>query len=134
MKSIQKGTIAQLKVELRAAEKGVVLSKPCLDVRYDYILDDGSRLQRVQVKYGDGIASHASGVVVVNLRGWKGKEISRVYCEDEVDALLVYVPKIDKVLKFTAPQFCGKTSLYVRLKPPLNGQAKGTLLAQDHLW
>jgi hypothetical protein len=134
MKTIHKGAIAQLKVELRAAERGFVLSKPCVDVRYDYILDDGRRLEKVQVKYGGGSVSRSSGVVAVSLRGWKGKEYSRVYCEDEVDALLVYVPKIDKILKFSAPLFCGKANLYVRLEPALNSQVKGTLLAQDYLW
>lgn len=134
MKTIFKGVVAQLKVELRAAEKGVILSRPCIDARYDYILDDGQKLERIQVKYGDGTSLHSSNAIVVSLRGWEGGVIKRTYCDTEVDALLVYIPKLDKVLRFDAPLFCGKTNITVRLSASKNGQVKGVFLAESYLW
>jgi hypothetical protein len=85
----QKGEIAQLKVQLRAAEKGIVLSKPVVDSRYDFILDDGRRLERVQVKYASGKAPHSQGSVKINLKSWEGRKLRRRYCANEVDSLLV---------------------------------------------
>ena len=134
MKTVFKGAVAQLKVELRAAEKGIILSRPCIDARYDYILDDGQKLERIQVKYGDGASLRSSNAVVVSLRGWERGLIKRTYCATEVDALLVYIPKLNKVLKFDAPMFCGKTSITVRLSACKNGQVKGVFFAENYLW
>jgi hypothetical protein len=130
----QKGEIAHLKVQLRAAEKGIVLSRPVVDSRYDFILDDGQKLERVQVKYSSGKAPHSRGSVKVNLKSWEGRELRRRYCADEVDVLLVYIPQIDSVLRFEASVFCERTSFTVRIEPAKNGQTKGTLNATDFVW
>ncbi|MBV9209784.1 MAG: hypothetical protein JOZ52_04095 [Acidobacteria bacterium] len=130
----QKGEIAQLKVQLRAAEKGIVLSKPVIDSRYDFILDDGQKLERVQVKYANGKALHSQGSVRVSLKCWKGRKLSRRYCADEVDALLVYVPQLDKILRFEANVFCERTEFTVRIEPARNGQNRGILNAKDFIW
>jgi hypothetical protein len=130
----QKGEIAQLKVQLRAAEKGIILSKPLIDTRYDFILDDGEKLERVQVKYAGGKAPHSHGSVKVNLKSWEGRKLRRRYCADEVDALLVYIPQLDEVLRFDANFFCERASFTVRVEPARNGQAKGVLNAKDFVW
>jgi PD-(D/E)XK endonuclease len=130
----QKGEIAQLKVQLRAAEKGIVLSKPVVDSRYDFILDDGHRLERVQVKYASGKAPHSQGSVQINLKSWEGRKLRRRYCATEVDALLVYVPQIDEVLRFESNIFCERASFTVRLVPAKNGQSKSILNARDFIW
>lgn len=130
----QKGEIAQLKVQLRAAEKGIVLSKPMIDSRYDFILDDGQRLERVQVKYASGRAPHSQGSVKINLKSWDGRKLRRRYCADEVDALLVYIPQMDEVLRFEADVFCKRASFTVRLEPAKNGQTKSILNARDFIW
>lgn len=130
----QKGEIAQLKVQLRAAEKGVILSKPVVDSRYDFILDDGQKLERVQVKYANGKAPHSQGSVKINLKSWEGRKLRRRYCAAEVDALLVYLPQMDEVLRFEADIFCERACFTVRIKPAKNGQIKGILNAKDFVW
>ena len=130
----QKGEIAQLKVQLRAAEKGVVLSKPLVESRYDFILDDGNRLERVQVKYASGKPPHSTGSVKINLKSWEGRLLRRRYCAGEVDALLVYIPQIDGVLRFEAEVFCERASFTVRLEPAKNGQTKSIINARDFIW
>ena len=130
----QKGEIAQLKVQLRAAEKGSVLSKPLVESRYDFILDDGRRLERVQVKYASGKAPHSAGSVKINLKSWEGRQLRRRYRASEVDALLVYVPQIEKVLRFGAEIFCERASFTVRLEPAKNGQTQSILNALDYIW
>jgi hypothetical protein len=130
----QKGEIAQLKVQLRAAEKGIVLSKPLVSSRYDFILDDGQRLERVQVKYASGKAPHSQGSVKINLKSWEGRQLRRRYCAGEVDALLVYIPQMDEILRFEADVFCERASFTVRLEPAKNGQMKSVINAKDFIW
>jgi len=129
----QKGAIAQLKVLLRAIEKGVVLSKPMVESRYDFILDGGQKLERVQVKYASGKA-HSQGSVRIDLKSWEGRKMRRRYLANEVDALLVYIPQIDKVLRFEANIFCERAAFTVRIEPAKNGQTKGILNAKDFIW
>src|SRR5438067_4874099 len=97
------GQIALLKVELRALEKGIVVSKPTIECRCDLVLDDGERLHRAQLKYAGstGWTGHG-GVVPVGLRKWRnlGRRVLPFYRAHEIDLLLVYVRKIDQVLCF----------------------------------
>ena len=130
----QKGEIAQLRVQLRAAEKGVILSKPLIDSRYDFILDDGKKLERVQVKYANGRWPNSQGSIRINLKSWEGRKLHRRYGSDEVDALLVYIPQIDEVLRFETNIFCERSGFTVRIEPAKNGQSKGILDAKDFIW
>lgn len=118
----------------RAIELGVVLSKPIIETRYDYIADMNGTLERVQVKYASK-SGKSSGCVIVNLRTWAtGRKRERTYTANEVDALLVYVPQIDAVCKFPPAMFVGKTSFILRYAPAKNGQQKGLILAEKFKW
>jgi hypothetical protein len=102
VKTCYKGQIAELKVALRAAQKGFITSKPLIDARYDYVIDDGNQLFRTQVKYADGKSSKSSGAVVIRLRGHRND----AYNAKEVDLLLVYIPKLDAIVYFKPEEFC----------------------------
>ena len=88
----------------------------------------------MQVKYASGKAQNSQGSIKINLKSWEGRKLRRRYCADEVDALLVYIPQIDKVLRFEAGFFCARESFIVRIQPAKNGQAKGILWATDFVW
>lgn len=130
----QKGEIAFLRCALRAVEKGMVVSRPTVDTRYDAILDTGKKLLRVQVKYADGKSTHAAGSVVVGLKKTNRRGETKSYTKDEIDALLVFVPKIDAVLMFAPKDFHGKNEITVRLEPPKNNQKKSVKLAETFRW
>lgn len=132
----QKGELAKLKVELRANDKGVVVSRPTTEARYDLILDFGGTLKRAQVKYAGRALSHAIGSVSADLRSRNGvrKRATRSYSADEIDLLFVYVPQLDEVLLFEPDMFSGRESIAIRIKAPRNGQQKGITLATDHIW
>ncbi len=53
---------------------------------------------------------------------------------DEIDALLVYVPKIDRICWFGPEVFNGRGALSIRIAPCKNKQVKGCLLAKNYLW
>jgi hypothetical protein len=137
MNTNQKGEFAQLKVQLRAAEKDVIVSRPTrADVRYDLVLDEGGELSRMQVKYADAKSSHSTGVVLVRLdrRKTNASREPRCYSSEEIDGVLAYLPSVDRVVRLGIEQFDGKWSVHVRLKPPLNNQKKGIILAEDYYW
>src|SRR5215475_6086455 len=132
---MRKAEIAMMKVGMRALQLGASVSKPIFEgARYDYIIERNGKLYRAQVKYADGKVSRVGGSVYVNLRKQIKKDKNYPYNENEVDALVVYVPKIDKICWFEPDVFCGKQGLIIRISPAKNGQIKGCLAAADYLW
>ena len=88
----------------------------------------------IRSKYGNGVSAYASGAVTVCLRKEIRKDRNHPYFADEIDALLVYVPKIDRVCWFGPEVFNGKGALSIRIAPCKNKQVKGCLLAENYLW
>ena len=56
------------------------------------------------------------------------------YTAQEVDVLLIYLPKIDKIVWLEAEHFHRKTAITIRYQPTKNNQTKGCLMAEDHFW
>jgi hypothetical protein len=131
------GEYAVAKVFQRCLEKGFGCSRPLIECRYDLILDDGIKLYRTQVKYaGAKSPSNSHGVVQVGLRKWRtdGRRPILCYTAAEIDLLLVYVRRIDKILWFGPEVFDGRQGLFIRVEPALNNQKKGCLMADDYVW
>lgn len=129
-----KGQIAAAKAELRALELGYMPSKPIFDARYDLILDDGKQLKRIQIKYADGKTSNSQGSVAVKLAYQSRKHKVYTYKNSEVDGLIVYLPKIDKLCYFKPKMFVGKTRIHIRYLKSKNNQKKGIIAAEDYFW
>lgn len=116
-------------------ELGLIPNRPLMDCRYDMIADDGKKLWRVQVKSTNRVVSHCKGAVSVNLLyETRHRQHIYTYNEREVDALVVYVPSIDKLCWFPLRVFVNKTALSIRLDSPLNGQKNGIIYAKDYFW
>lgn len=131
----RKAELARLKVETRALELGIICSRPSVEgIRYDCILDIAGKLCRAQIKYCDCAAGNSSGAVQLRLKSNVGQGAARCYSKEEVDALLVYIPSIDRICFFPQKVFCGKTGLTIRLEPSRNGQHKGCVHALNYLW
>jgi hypothetical protein len=132
---IRKAEIAMVKVSMRALQIGAFVSKPVFEgARYDYIIEFGGKLYRAQVKYADGKHKSTNGAVQVNLRKQIKKNRNHPYNENEIDVLLVYVSKIDKICWFGPEVFSGKQSISIRVAPAKNHQLKGCIAAEDYLW
>ena len=136
MDTQQKGEYAQLKVQQRAVEFGFIVSVPTVDTRYDLILDDGKQLLKVQVKYADGSFNDSSGSVRLDLRRWAGdkRTETRNYQRNEVDAILVYIPKIDDICWLPPALFHDKPALSIRYEPTRSGQKANIHFASDLIW
>lgn len=129
----KKGDTAVFKVLLESSNKGYIASKPMSEsARYDLILDHNGRLYRTQIKYADGISGHSEGVVRVCLeKVYKNKTLRY---GDDIDLLLVYIPKIEKICAFKSDIFNGKSNLYIRYEQAKNKQKNGCLFAEEYLW
>jgi len=129
-----KGQIAQSKAELRSLEKGYIPSRPVCDNRYDLIIDTSKELLKLQVKYADGKPSSSKGSVIVKLAYEDRQKKVYTYQKNEVDGLLVYIPKIDKICFFNTDMFIGKRNLCIRIEKPDNNQKRGVIFVKDYLW
>ncbi len=129
-----KGQLAVSKTELRALELGYMPNRPVFDGRYDLIIDKNGQLVRVQIKYADGKPSNSNGSVVVKLEYENRKKIFTTYNNNEVDALVVYIPKIGKLCYFPKKVFINKRKLNIRIEKSKNNQKKGIIAAEDYYW
>lgn len=129
--TFQKGHIAQMKVELRAAEKGWIVAKPNIESRYDIILDDGNKLWRAQVKYA---AQIENGSVQVDLRrNCRGNTKTRPYTSNEIDVVLVYVPSEDAIIWIDDKLFDNAKGLSFRIQEPLRDTGDSRYL-KNYIW
>ena len=132
---MRKAETAMMKVGIRALQLGAFVSKPIFEgARYDYIIERNGKLYRAQVKYADGKHKKTVGAVQVNLRKQIKKNKNHPYTDSEIDVLVIYIPKIDKICWFGPEVFCGRQNLSIRIAPAKNGQVKGCLAAEDYLW
>lgn len=132
---MDKGTLAEQKVILRAIELGYTVSKPISSARYYLILDKG-KLIRVQVKYGDGLSSNSQGAVSVSFRTWNNKgggKKSKKYSTEEIDAICAYLPSVDKVVWLEPEKFAGKAACLIRIAPAKIKCGRLNLL-EDLVW
>lgn len=88
------------------------------------------------MKYADAKMSQSSGSVFLDLRKvTRGNKRGKLfYTASEVDVLLVYLPKIDRVIWLESEHFHCKTAITIRYQATKNNQAKGCLMAEDHFW
>lgn len=135
----QKGRLAEIAFEAECIRRGITVSRPTSDARYDYIVDLAGDLKRVQVKWADGKSAKSSGVVVAALSQMTKKRSNQpqqrtLYAADQIDLMILYIPKIDRLVALTPEMFRGIANIYIRLDAPKNGQKKGLRLARDLLW
>ncbi len=118
IKNSSKGEIAALKVQLEAMNKGMIVSKPTTEVRYDFILDNGKEKLRTQVKYvGHKLYKESPNQLRLDFRQ-TGNNLTKPYTKEEIDLLLVYCMKIDKIVAFLPPDFHKKRTILINIKNP----------------
>jgi hypothetical protein len=128
----KKGEIASLKVQLRAAEKGIVVAVPTVEQRYDMILDDGRNLYKAQVKYAGTKQGSAVGVDLRKQTRNKGE--SKLYRVSEIDVLLVYIPAIDKICWLGPSFFHEKPTLWLRWGKAQTSNGRKATHVDDVMW
>jgi hypothetical protein len=130
-----KGEIACLKFEQRALELGLIVSRPAVECEYDRVVEIDSKLYRVQLKYADSNPSNSKGAIQAGVGKTGGKRGSHAaYDPHSIDAIVVYLPKIDRLCWFNREIWSGKKMLNIRYEPAKNNQSKGCRIASDYFW
>jgi hypothetical protein len=128
-----KGNIAEAKITASAIELGIGVCRPVGEgCRYDLIFDLRPRLLRVQCKS----APQNGDVIVVRYRTSRytpGKGYVRsLYGVDEVDAIAIYCPDLDRCYLLPFPEFAGCGFAHLRLERSRNNQERGVRMAADY--
>ena len=126
-----KGVITELKCKTYFLELGYTVSTPENPTRYDFILDTGNKLLRIQIKTScwnedksafsfNGYSQHSTGNGNKRMK-YTNKEIDYFCTWFENECYLVSVSE------------CGKTEKNLRLVPTRNGQVKGICFAKNYI-
>ena len=124
-----KGIITELKCKTYFLELGFMVSTPESPVRYDFILDTGKELLKIQVKtsHSDGeklIFKTSSTHITAN-----GNTVHH-YKDDGIDYFCTW---FENECYLVPVSECGKTEKNLRLVPTKNGQVKGICFAKDYI-
>lgn len=131
MDNITKGTITELKCITSLLELGYNVSVPQKPTRYDFILDTGVDLLKVQVKtchhrYSDETITFATE----SRRQSRDGTVSHNYYEDGIDYFCTW---FNGQCYLVPLRDCGKHEKNLRLVPTRNGQTKNIAFAADYL-
>ena len=129
-----KGNIAEAEIATAAIRQGVDVLKPLVEHgRYDLIFDVGSRLLRIQCKWG----AYDREAELVRVRVGTSRHTPRgyvvgTYSVSEIDALGIYCGDLDETYLVPIGVVAGQRQLHLRLGPARNGQRAGLHFAADH--
>jgi prevent-host-death family protein len=129
----RKGAIAEAKIVAAATDLGVPVLRPVQEHgRYDLAFEIGDRILRVQCKWGS--LDKAGAVIKVSLQSCcltPAGYVRAPYGPDEIDLVAVYCGELDGCYLLPCALACGRTSAYLRLVPPKNGQRASINLSSD---
>jgi hypothetical protein len=131
MDNITKGTITELKCITYFLELGYNISVPQKPARYDFILDTGRELLKVQVKtchhrYSEEVINFATA----SRRRGRDGHVSHDYKFDGVDYFCTWY---DGHCYLVPVEDCGRHEKNLRLVPTNNGQIKNIAFASDYI-
>jgi len=127
-----KGEIACLKFDEKCLRLGWVSSKPIIECDYDRVVDrkDG-KLYRVQIKYAGSSLSKSEGVAAARLERGRIASKKKMY-HNEVDAIVAYIPQVDKLCWVNQDEIRGQRSVSLRYGASKNKQSKRCRMAVDY--
>ena len=127
----QKGNIAELAIAFAARKLGIDVYWPLGEGgRYDFILDLGGELSRVQCKW----AARDGEVVVIrcfSCRRTADGLVSRRYSVDEIDMIAAYCLELDTCYLIPFQELAGQRVVQLRLGPTRNNQQRRIRWARD---
>ena len=125
------GTITELKCITYFLELGYTVSVPQNPCRYDFIIDTGYKLLKVQVKtcnttrVDGGITFYTSSSHYV-----QGQHTHTDYKNDKIDYFCTY---FENECYLIPVEECGVREKTLRIVPPKNGQTKNICFAKDYI-
>lgn len=131
MDNITKGTVTELRCITELVALGYNVAIPQKPARYDFILDTGKELLKVQVKtsnhrYGDEAITFAA-------ESRRQSRTGTVCHNYQLDAIDYFCTWFDNKCYLVPVRDCGKHEKNLRLVPPKNGQTKNIAFAENYL-
>src|ERR1041385_2961706 len=106
----RRGELAEAAFLVKAASMGIGVAKPWGDSeRYDFIIDAGGRLLKVQIKSAHCLSAARSGGY--HIRAQPRQNVS--YRPDEIDLLIAYIVPLDLWYVFPPEAFVNMTSVHL---------------------
>jgi prevent-host-death family protein len=120
----QKGGIAETAITAAAYALDIPVLRPVVEhARYDLAFEIGDRIFRVQCKWGS--LDKDGAVIKVSLQSnylTPAGYVRNSYTPDEIDLVAVYCGELRRCYLLPSSLACGRTSIFLRLAPPKNGQ------------
>lgn len=132
----KKGELSHLKVEIRALEKDFIVCYPKVEARFDMILvSSEGKCYRCQIKYLDQENRASQNSLYLDLRKeTRNNGKKKTYSLEEIDVVLAYVPRIEKIIWVGPELFHNTQSITFRLRPPKNNQKSKIRMINDFIW
>ena len=120
--STMKGAIAETQIAAEAVRLGIVVLRPIVEGRrYDLVLDTGSRLLRIQCKWG----KRKGGVISVHTRSCRHTPrgyVRSTYSPAEIDGIAVYCPDTSRCYFLPIDEVASRHAVHLRLVRAANNQ------------
>ena len=128
----RKGAIAEIEVARAAVRAGIPVWTPLLEHgRADVALEIDGRILRVQCKWGrleDGVVKARIGTSRLTPQGY----VRTTYTAEEVDAVAIYCPSLEKSYLLPISLVAGQTYIHLRVEPSKNNQSLGLKWAAQY--
>jgi PD-(D/E)XK endonuclease len=125
----EKGNLSEARILAAFVAAGYLVSVPFgSGHKYDFVVDDSTRLLRVQCKTG----RVKKNVLLFNAYSQSGNGAAKMSYRGLADLFAVLNPQDDKVYLIPVDEV-GVTDVSLRLSPTLNGQAQGVRWAEFYL-
>ncbi len=124
-----KGKITELQIASCFLEKGIIVSQPLINTRYDFLIDYKNKIYKIQVKTcrlsneGDSLIFNTS-----NSHTNTKETLNRSY-ENEIDYFATFYKNKCYLIPISE---CGKRNKTLRIFPPKNGQKIGVSFLEDY--
>lgn len=130
--TILKGALTELKCKLYFMELGYIVSTPEPSTRYDFILDTGEKLLKIQVKTSKIVGEDEECLSFKTCSSHITREgfVRKDYKADGIDYFCTWFQGECYLIPV---QDCGSAEKKLRLKPTKNGQVKGISFAKDYV-
>lgn len=125
------GTVTELKCITYFLELGYTVSIPQNPCRYDFILDTGDKLLKIQVKTGNTTRQEGClNFSTSSAHYVKGQYTHTSYKNDNIDYFCTYYDNECYLIPIAE---CGSREKNLRLIPTKNGQTKNISFAKDYI-
>lgn len=127
-----KGKVTELKCLTYFLEHGYIVSVPEIPCQYDFLIDTGRNIYKIQVKTSH-LVKEVEGSIMFSTKSTTHNSngyTTRHYTENMVDFFATYWDNECYLIPFSE---CGTHSKRLRLLPSKNGQVKNITFAKDYI-